>query len=392
MIRPDSPAVDALLPRAPPTFLWHALSWIVGGSRTRWLAIGVVLCTILPWFFSCPLFPANRESQEYWAHYWAGVEQRKIDHPLYDYTREFPPQSNEAKRNFRILIPLLARLTGMGIKGTDVVRYGLQAVLILGLLLAAERACGDRVVALGVALAIAGTHVGTEVWRDAFYWFDNCAHAFAVLALLATGPWLAGGAVLLGLLVDERVLGTVPLLALFHLIIHSRRSVLVGLALGASAYFAMRVGLSVRFGLHYPLTGIGATSKLIPNLVNAPAAFWFALEGGWLLMVAAAREAAASGKREIAGLFAFTFLLLMASGFVGDFTRSASYAFPATLVALAALARSERFAREPAGLRALAGFAAGVSLIVPNAIVLGDTVAFESSLPVRAIQAWLRSI
>ena len=108
-------------------------------------------------------------------------------------------------------------------------------------------------------------------------------------------------------------------------------------------------------------------------------------------MVAAAREAVPA-KREIAGLFAFILLFLMAAGFVGDFTRSASYAFPATLVALAALARSERFAREPAGLRALAGFAAGVSLIVPNAVVLGDTVAFESSLPVRAIQAWLRSI
>lgn len=376
---------------AQPAWPGRALGWVVGGSRVRWLAVGAVLCTALPWFFSCPLFPAHREGREDQARHWAGVVQRKIDHPLYDYTRDFRPESNEAKRNFRILVPLVAKFTGGGIASVQAVRYGLQAVLILGLLLAAERACGDRAAALGAALAIAGTHVGTEVWRDAFFWFDNCAHAFAALALLATGPWLAGGAVLLGMFVDERVLCAVPLIALFHLVTHCRRGVLVGLGLAMAAYFAIRIALSVCFGLHNPLTLIGAASVLIPNLANAPVAFWFSLEGGWLLMAAVAKEAGPA-KPTSAGLFAFTFLLLMASGFVGDFTRSATYAFPATLVALAILAQSERISRCPARLRSLAGTAAAVSLLVPNGVAIWDIAGFESSLPVRAVQAWLRSL
>jgi hypothetical protein len=45
----------------------------------------------------------------------------------------------------------------------------------------------------------------------------------------------------------------------------------------------------------------------------------------------------------------------------------------------------------PVRLRALVGWAAGVSLLLPNAVVLGETMAFESSLPVRALQTSLRS-
>ena len=374
-----------------PAYPARLLSWIVTGSRVRWLGAGLVLCTVLPWFFSCPLFPASPESQVYWRQYWGGIEQRKIDHPLYDFTREFPPASNETKRNFRILIPVAAKLTGLGLPGTDVIRYSLQLVLVLGLLLAAERACGDRVAALGAALAVAGTQIGTEVWRDVYCWFDNCAHAFVALALLARGPWVAFTVILLGLWVDERVLCAVPLLVLFHVIIASRRSVLVGLLLAGPAYFALRAGLTLGFGLHNALGGIGTAHELVPNLANAPMAFWFSLEGGWLLLIVSARENVVS-RPLLAALFAFTILLLCASGFVGDFTRSATYAFPATFVAVALLARAPGIQREPARLRSLAGWAAAISLLVPNGIVLGEIVGFESSLPVRAVQAWLRGL
>jgi len=372
-------------------YFGRALGWIVGGSRTRWLVAGSLLCAVLPWFFSCPLFPANPESPVFWRQYWSGIEQRKIDHPLHDFTTEFPPASNETKRNFRILIPVAAKLMGLGPRGMDVIRYSLQFALILGLLLAAERACGDRVTALGAALAVAGTQIGTEVWRDVYCWFDNCAHAFVALALLARGPWLAFTVVLLGLWVDERVLCAVPLLALFHVVISSRRSVLAGLLLAGPVYFALRAGLTLGFGLHNALAGIGTAHELVPNLANAPMAFWFSLEGGWLLLLVAAREPGLN-RQAIAALLVFTILLLCASGFVGDFTRSATYAFPAIFVALALLARAPGIQREPAQLRSLAGWAAGISLFVPNGIVLGEVVGFESSLPVRALQAWLRSL
>jgi hypothetical protein len=368
-----------------------ALDWIVNGSRARWLIASFGLCTILPWFFSCPALRPNPAGRETVARYWQGIVQRKIDHPLYDYTREFPPESNEAKRNFRMLVPLLARASGLGFTGVHLVRFGLQAVLLVGLLLAAERACADRLTALGAALTITGTQVGTAVWRDAFGWFDNCAHAFVVLAILARNPWLAGTAAVAGLFVDERVLCALPLVALFHAVTGGRRSTLLGLGGAVPVYLATRAALSWQFGLHNPLAWIGVAPVLIPNLANAPAAFWFGLEGGWLFMAAATRGSA-SRQREIAGLFVWTLLVLMASGLVGDFTRSTSYAFPAPLVALAILARSEWAAGNLAGLRRLAGLAAAVSLFVPNGFVIWENVVFESSLPVRIVQAWLRSL
>lgn len=380
-----TPAPSNPAPRLPR----RVLDWIVGGSHARWLFVSFALSVVLPWFFSCPIFPPNPEGRETRTRYWQGVVQRKIDHPLYDYAREFPPESNEAKRNFRLLVPLVARELNLGFMGVHVARFSLQAALILAVLIAAERACRDRASALGVALAISGTHIGTQVWRDPFYNFDNCAHAFIALALVARGPRLAGLAVLLGLFVDERVLCSVPLIALFGWLTERNWRTAPGLLVGAMIYFAVRVSVSARFGLQNPLSGVAVTQVLLPNLANIPPAFWFALEGGWLLLFLAAKNARVAQK-EIVALWIFVFLLLIASGLVGDFTRSTMYGFPATLVALAALAGPERLSL--VRLRATTAAAAAVSLLVPNAIVIWDNVSFESSMPVRILQAWLRSL
>ena len=105
------------------------------------------------------------------------VVRQKINDPWHDYSREYAPDKNEAKRNFRILVPVIARLAGGSEFSVQVVRFGLQGVLLICLLLAAERVCGDRTAALGLAMAVSATHVGTEIWWDVCFWFDNCAHA-----------------------------------------------------------------------------------------------------------------------------------------------------------------------------------------------------------------------
>ena len=384
-------AAPAAESRADAHFLRRLLDWLDAGSRTRWLIAGLLLTTALPWFFSCPLFPEHPEARVYWSGYWSDIVGRKVADPLYDYGRHFPAERNEAKRTFRLVVPLAATLTHSGMTGVHVTRFALQAVLLVALLLAAERAWGgDRLAALGLALAVAGTTVGTAVWRDACYWFDNCAYAFLALALLARGPWVAGSAILLGAFVDERVLLAMPLVAVYHLGLRSPRSVAAALALAVPAYLAIRLGLTHLFGLTTSLGGIALSSILTTNLPSAPAAFWFSLEGGWLIVGLAAWRLGLD--RRAAALLGCAALVLVAAGCVEDFTRSASYAFPAVLAAAAWLTQGATPAGAKVGLRRWTGWAAAVSILVPNAMILGTGVQFESSLPVRALLAWLRTL
>lgn len=381
------PTADATTVRPGP---WsRALAWVIGGSRARWLLAGVLLCGTLPAFFSWPGFPLTSELRRAWEGYWDGVVQRKVDNPWHDYTTEFSPDKNEAKRNFRFLVPLVAHLTHTGLPGVHATRFALQAVLLLCLLLAAERACGDRGTALAAALAIAGTYVGTSVWRDVCRWFDNCAHAFLALALVARSPWLAGAAVLLAAFTDERSLLVVPLLLLFHVFTGSPRRTIIGLATAVPLYLLARIALGRAYGLGTPAAGIGETHIFITNLDNAAAGYWFALEGGWLLLLLALYRATNAQRTATgAALLLAALLPVAASTGVGDFTRSATYAFPAALVALAWLRHT--LGASTTELRRSAMLAAVVSLVVPNVFVMGN-VFHENSAPIHAVLLWLRA-
>src|SRR5881394_3573013 len=75
-------------------------TWLAGGSRARWLAVSVVLCSVLPAIFSWPEFPVRDATRRNWETYWRDVVQRKINDPWYDYSAGFVHNGNEVKRNF----------------------------------------------------------------------------------------------------------------------------------------------------------------------------------------------------------------------------------------------------------------------------------------------------
>ncbi|HVU32610.1 MAG TPA: hypothetical protein VHE61_04200 [Opitutaceae bacterium] len=380
-MEPLPPAAPAANPPSPP-------SPILGGSRLRWLVLGVVACALLPLFFSWPATSMSKQQAAVFNAYWEQIVELKIANPLFDYRKAFEPGKNEAKRNFRLTVPLLARVTGTGITGVTVIRYALQLALLVALLLAAERACRDRLIALAVALAVAGTTVGTEVWRDLCLWFDNCAHAFMALALVATSPWAAGATVFLAALTDERALLGVPLLMVFHLAIGSRRSMQTGMVAGALLYVAVRAVFAQAMGFMPPLTGVAEHDILATNIASAPLGYWAALEGGWLLVGYAVWRLHATGRTGMAlGFAALALLPIVASTAVGDFTRSASYGFAATLAALAVVCRPTEAAERPL-VRRLAIAAGVVSLLIPNVNVM-RYIAVEQCLPVHAVVQWL---
>lgn len=370
---------------------WQRLGeWIDTQPRALWLLLGVFLCATLPMFFSWPEYPLSFGGREEWNVYWEGVVAAKVDDPWHDYTRRYSPEKNEAKRNFRLTIPALAHVSGTRVAGVHALRFALHAVLLVALMLAAERAAGDRRAAWATALAVAGTYVGTSVWRDMCLWFDNCAHAFMALALLARRPWSACALTLLAAFTDERALLTVPLLLAFHAFTHSRQSVLAGIAAAVPVYLVLRLAMAHRMQGLPPMAGIADLSIVITNLKSAPLSYWFALEGGWILVGLALQRALQ--RRDLAGgiwLLLATAVPVMASTAVGDFTRSASYAFPATLAAVALLRRSQ-LASPDVGRHRGVGIAAVVSLLVPNVMIM-HFVLIEQSMPVRAVVQWLQN-
>ena len=353
------------------------LDW-VAASRTRFLLVGTLLCALLPPLFSWPeLPPLPGGAQAGWRQYWREVVKMKVDDPWFDYTRVFPAESNQAKRNFRIAVPLAAHLTGFGVAAVPAVRFTLQAVLLVGLLLAAERASGDRIAALAAALAVAGTYVGTSVWMDEWGWFDNCAQAFMVLALVARRPALAFAAVLAAAFTDERALIAVPLIALFHAWTGGRRGLAWAPVAAVPAYLLLRLILGLVLRIRTASAGIGTLDMVLPNLRVSALGIWASLEGGWLIVVAAALAAAGCGKgRRALWLIAATIVPIAASILVIDFSRSASYAFPAILAGLALWAGlSGGGAAVPARarIRRWTAVAALVSLLSPNIFIMGQT-------------------
>jgi hypothetical protein len=355
----------------------RVLDWIAA-SRRRWLLIGTVLCALLPPLLSWPELPAMPgEANAAWRQYWREVVKLKVDNPWFDYTRAFPAESNQAKRNFRITVPILAHATGFGIDAVPVVRFTLQALLIVCLLLAAERACGDRVAALAAALAVAGTYVGTSVWMDDWGWFDNCAQAFMLLALALRRPFWVCAAVVAAAFTDERALIAVPLIALFHAWTGDGRRLVWAAVVAIPSYLLARVLIGVAFRIATTSAGIATASMILPNLRVSMLGAWSSLEGGWILVAVACVAAVRAGNRFAALFLAVACIVpVAASVVVIDFSRSASYAFPATLAALALWASQfpkGGVAVDRATLRRWTALAAAVSLLSPNVFIMGRT-------------------
>ena len=355
---------------------------LAGAPRfARWFLPALLVSLTLPFFFSLPRLPhLPPAARAYWDAHWREAVQRKIDRPLLDMAAAYPADSNEAKRSFRLTVPLLARLSGLGYRATVALRYGAWLALPALLLLLARRAGLEPFSALCATLTVMGTTTGTCVWRDDCLWFDNVAHTFIAAAMVARPGWLVAALIVLGTFTDERVFVVLPLVVGWHLLapgaagrgLASARGVL----LGAAVALALRLGLALGCGLTLPLVKVGTATIFVRNLRWAPVAWLAALEGGWLLVAAGVRASWHASRPTAAMLAGATAAPLAAAMLVEDFSRSCSYAFPAVLCALAILARGPEQHR----LRWVCGAAAAVSLLMPNVLVAGFT-QIEPALP-----------
>lgn len=345
--------------------------WFGSGSRAAWVLLCTLLCATLPMFFSWPRVPVRPTELPRWERYWNGIVQVKIDHLLYDYRRDFPPGTNEAKRNFRLTMPLL------GASPAPDCRVFTRAAFFC-ISACWQRSCWPP---SAPAMTAERRSPRRSPWL-APMWERACGAIFPCGSTTAPTPHCT----------DERSLLAVPLLLAFHVFTNGRRSTLFGIGAAVPAYLLLRLALAKHLGFLPPIAGIADVTTIATNLKVAPLVYWFALEGGWLIVAIALTQAATAGSIGRQAALAFAALLpIVAATAVGDFTRSASYGFPAVFAALA-LWHSSKSGNSagPTMIRPVA-CAALASLLIPNVTVMKEIV-MEQSLPVHVLMSWLQTM
>jgi hypothetical protein len=276
----------------------------------------------------------------------------KIEHPLADVGRDFDPTKHDAKLNFRLTVPIILHWLPVPYREWWF-RPALTACAIYGLLalccILAYQVTGDRICGLWVTLGVASTYIGT-LYTTRYY--DAIALCQLLGAMLPRMHWsLRGLLVFTAAFTDERAFVAAPLL-LFTDITDTREKFLNRLKRpscfavfgGMAAYCGVRVLLEF-LGLSSPMGGVGIQTIAL-NARYWHSTAWFALEGGWLLVVLSMLSLWRESRRLEVVMFACAIVVpLLVSLMVLDILRSAAYALPAVLVALTVLGRSESTAR-----------------------------------------------
>jgi len=322
-------------------------TWTQGN---RWWVSVALSCTVLSLLFSFPDYtnPAD-------ANIWGAFEEQ-IDAPFEP--RELSPTSHESKRAFRLTMPVIGHLTGLGVVGLLVLQHILGFFFFGVFAGTLHRITGDKVLAWLVTLAVAFVYVGKAPFFDKVGWFDGVAFFFLAVALRTDRWWWTGLGVFLAAWTDERALLAAGLVYLFHgqmghhqdrpgglrpvLPLRAPQVAVVG-ALGL--YVALRFYLQSQVGLKIPVgSGAGAGPGLIRlNYGMFPLGFLTSIEFLWL----AVGLAIWGLWRQKQYLFSLAWLLNMGlimgvAYMVHDTTRSAAYVFPAVALAWLILGRSEQ--------------------------------------------------
>jgi hypothetical protein len=306
---------------------------------------------------------------------WRDV-QIKFDHPLIDTSRIFAPGSHQSKLTFRLTVPMLAHILHLGETGL-LIFFALVGVLLLYLVLKVVfTLTGSKRAALFVCLAIACAWPGEAAFhelRGGYY--DALALCLLVAACATSSSLLTAALFFLAAWTDERAL----IASSFVFLLRGKRAAVIA---AAAAHLGIRAYL---MATHSELDVGGVGVAVLEQQLNViPLAIWSGLSGAWIL-VAFGVSALFREKHYLAagGFCGALAVMILASLFVADTTRSMAYCLPAVFVALTAL--------NPKRVDKLSAIAAAISLLVPSYYLEGSAGFFWLyPLPVQ-IARWLGS-
>lgn len=357
--------------------------WLV--EHTAWTQQFLLFSLFLVTASLVVAWPDFRRLLPFSGHAWATTAlDWKIHHPL-----EKIPESLFAgagprdagivehlrKCTYRITLPLIAHVLGLGIKGATVIDFVASALFIPVLALNFKKTVRDPVALFLISLSVACSFIGQWGMNDAGN-FDGFAFLLLGLAALARGPVLICLLVLAGGFVDERVMVAVPLLLLYQSAVRpeemnwssmwrlTRQQRGTMIALGFFCLLRAIVAHHVRRS--FDLSGVGF-SVIRTNLLFLTLAVLVVFKGSFVLVGAGIlsffkRRASLTAMLVLAGFL----LCATASLMVYDLSRSLAYSFPALFICLKCLAETN----DVRALRRLSLFAAVISVTMPTYYVL----------------------
>jgi hypothetical protein len=261
---------------------------------------------------------------------------------------EYPSGSHQAKLTFRMLMPVIAKLSGTGPAGLKILECVCGFFLLFLCAKLAERVTGDRVCAVLTALMTASIFAGTTSFVEFRGMFDGVSVFLLIWAMTRRNSAACAALIFLSAWTDERGLAASAFVLLFRAFDgpdKGRASALIKAAvcglLSWGAYFAARIWLQKSCGLKADFGGVGLGMAL-GQMNNLPLGLWSAFEGGWIIIVLGAAAMALNRKYALFALFcAGVALFALASMSVADITRSIAYMLPAFFIAARELAVSD---------------------------------------------------
>lgn len=328
--------------------------FVAGRGWVVWVAlVGTALAMLSSWPRYEDFYLDPDQNPDYiHGRIYRAIEQQ-IDHPLTPHSH--PPVSHEAKRAFRITVPLLAHLLGLRFVDTLVLQHLLGPVFLGALALLLYRLTDDRALAAIATLGWASTYPAKAFFVDLVGQHDGYAYLLLTLAMLSRRPWLIALWLVLAGFVDERALVATPVVFLWWWWRDQpsdatrekgawRTSFRAGAVVGAVLIcLLLRVGLWAWFGLSIPMptedTDVGL-AVLRANYTRAPLALLGALEGHWAWLLLGVMGLLFTRRYLWALLFGGAALAqaMVAAG-VYDLTRSAGYLFVGALFGMAVFSR-----------------------------------------------------
>ncbi len=365
-----------------------AVDRILSGPGWRWKALLIVLAISL--FRAFPSYDAL--ATPFVETTWRNAL-LKVDHPMADMARLFPPESHESKLTLRLAVPLFAHILHLDETGLLIFSFIAGALLLYVVIALAAKLGAGRKAALFTSLSVAcawAGEAGFHELRGGFY--DGPALCLLLLAMWSDLAPVAGLCVFLAAWTDERALIASPFVILLS-IASSKRGFVpalltakpIAVVVAWLAYLAVRIILINAYSLSIATGGVGL-AVLAEQTNMIPLGIWTGLSGAWIFVTTGIAAAFEQKRRGLAAAFAAELALTIAAALlVIDITRSMAYCLPAVPVALSILMRNASLER----VERLAKTSAIVSLIAPTYYAQGGTgLWWLYPLPIQIVR-WI---
>lgn len=349
----------------------------------HWLIKVTLFALILTLFFASPGLTSDRS--EILTKRATAVAMQIEDLQLFWETSE------PTNAMFRITVPLIASVLGIGLKGTLILQFltGILIFLLVGSIV--ERETGDRLIAFYATVLVALIYPGTAAFLETRYYFDSFAYLFLLAALWFRSPFSVGLLVLLAGFTDERALIASGFVFLWWTIkendsysrfksFFNKRSLAVVIAL--FVYIGIRLFLQRFYGIQ---TRSEARSEFLffDQINNSVMGIWSGLEAGWILVSLATIVMIIKERWLALSVFVGVIAVqVVAALSVVDITRSMGYLLPSLLVAILILVKENEV-----NLKTYVMVACFVSLIALNYGVGGkSSIWLFYPLPIQLLR------